>query len=76
MLKREALAKMGYGEEQKSMMLASQSLKQFDNRSNYSLVSSRGNLSLEPISKPKAIDYLQKAKEGKESVKDFINFSR
>ncbi len=26
--------------------------------------------------RPKAIDYLQKGKEGKESIEDFINFSR
>jgi len=27
-------------------------------------------------SRPKAVEYLNKGKEGKESVKDFINFSR
>ena len=36
-------------------------------------------MELEPIgggNKPKAIDYLIKGNEGKESVKDYINFSR
>mmetsp|Transcript_9388 Transcript_9388/g.14309 ORF Transcript_9388/g.14309 Transcript_9388/m.14309 type:complete len:195 (+) Transcript_9388:254-838(+) len=58
MLKREALAKMGYGEEQKSMMLASHSQNALEQRSHSSLTSSRGGLSLEPIQKPKAIEYL------------------
>ena len=34
-------------------------------------------MALEPVgAKPKAIDYLNKGNEGKESVKDYINFSR
>jgi len=34
-------------------------------------------MALEPLgTKPKAIDYLNKGNEGKESVKDYINFSR
>jgi len=35
------------------------------------------SMALEPLgTKPKAIDYLNKGNEGKESVKDYINFSR
>jgi hypothetical protein len=45
-----------------------------DQRSMSSGASSR--MTLEPLAKPKAIEYLKQNKEGKESVKDFINFSR
>lgn len=77
MLKREALAKLGY-EEQRALVPTqgskSQAVLPLDQRSVSSNASSR--MTLEPISKPKAIEYLKQNKEGKESVKDFINFSR
>lgn len=48
-----------------------------DNRSVASKASSRMNSTLAPLyQKPKAIDYLNKGRDQKESVKDFINFSR
>jgi hypothetical protein len=35
------------------------------------------SMGLDPLGgKPKAIEYLNKGNEGKESVKDYINFSR
>lgn len=74
MLKREALAKLGY-EEQKPAGSRSQAVLPVDQRS---VSSSSSRLTLEPLggTKPKAIEYLKQNKEGKESVKDFINFSR
>lgn len=79
MLKREQLAKLGY--EEKSVIPTSQSVallpKGDDDRSMVSY--SAKSMELEPIggaNKPKAIDYLIKGNEGKESVKDYINFSR
>jgi hypothetical protein len=77
MLKREQLAKIGY--EERSALPTSQSAAVLpfkdDNRSMTSYSSK--SMALEPLgSKPKAIDYLNKGNEGKESVKDYINFSR
>ena len=49
-----------------------------DNQSQLSISSSK--MTLEPIGgtfhKPKAIDYLKNNKESKESVREFIGFSR
>ena len=77
MLKREQLAKIGY--EERSALPTSQSAALLppkdDNRSMTSYSSK--SMALEPLgSKPKAIEYLNKGNEGKESVKDYINFSR
>lgn len=66
MLKHEALARLGY--EEKDLMLA-------DTRS----VSSKSSQSLVPYqdpNRPKAIDYLSKGREQKESVRDFITNAR
>lgn len=72
MLKREALARLGY-EEQKPAGARSQAVLPVDQRS---VSSNSSRLTLEPLAKPKAIEYLKQHKEGKESVKDFVNFSR
>lgn len=74
MLKREALTKLGY-EEHKPVGSRSQAVLPIDQRS---MSSTSSRLTLEPLggTKPKAIEYLKQNKEGKESVKDFINFSR
>jgi hypothetical protein len=73
MLKREALAKLGYEEQKTLPGSRSQAVLPVDQRS---VSSTSSRLTLEPISKPKAIEYLKQNKEGKESVKDFINLSR
>ena len=77
MLKREQLAKIGY--EERSVIPTSQSAALLPGRDdNKSMTSySSKSMALEPLgAKPKAIDYLNKGNEGKESVKDYINFSR
>ena len=78
MLKREQLAKIGY--EERSVIPTSQSAALLPGKDdNKSMTSySSKSMALEPLggTKPKAIDYLNKGNEGKESVKDYINFSR
>lgn len=85
MLKRETLAKLGYNNKQMvpsgNQNAGSQSMKALpglDNQSQLSLSSSK--MTLEPLGgnthKPKAIDYLKNNKESKESVREFIGFSR
>lgn len=72
MLKHEALQKLGY-EEQALVPIKQKggSMRQLDTVSqrsnNMSALDSYGG-------RPKAIEYLNKGKEGKESVRDFINF--
>lgn len=74
-VKRENLLQLGYGET--SAVKASKSLVaiEADQKSVFSSTS-RTN-ALEPLfQKPKAIDYLNKGREGKETCKAFIGFSR
>ena len=73
MLKREALSKYGYNQDVGSAVVP---VKNDDAKSQVSRASSRGS-QLEPLfQKPKALEYLNKGREQKESVKDFLNFSR
>ena len=73
-LKQEALSKIGY--EEQALVLANKKLQQhsFETKSQSSIVS--GNTALEPFGRQKAIEYLNNNNESKESVRDFINFSR
>ena len=79
MLKREVLNKMGYGSDNDKMALVPLRGGQLaDTRSQRSYASSMATLDSyeEEKKKRKAIDYLQKGQEGKESVKDYIDLSR
>ena len=78
MLKREQLAKIGYEERPGIPTSQSAALLPAGKDDNRSMTSySSKSMALEPLgTKPKAIDYLNKGNEGKESVKDYINFSR
>lgn len=81
MLKREVLTKMGYGSDNDKMALVplrGGQLANVDSKSQASYASSMATLDSieEEKKKRKAIDYLKKGQEGKESVKDYIDLSR
>lgn len=71
-LQKDYLEKIGYDQQPGALVKVAD-----DNRSVSSHASKSQRSALEPINnKPKAIEYLLKGNENKESVKDFINFSR
>ena len=73
MLKKENLASLGYVDNTRALVPSG---KGDDNKSTISKASSRMT-QLDPLMhKPKAIDYLKKGAEGKETVRDFISFGR
>ena len=86
-LKREVLNKMGYGSDNERQALVPLRTGGSKSQMQLATVETRSQLShsssvatLDSIDRErknrKAIDYLQKGKEGKESVKDFIDLSR
>ena len=73
MLKKENLASLGYVDNTRALVPSG---KNDDNKSTISKTSSRMT-QLDPLMhKPKAIEYLKKGAEGKETVRDFISFGR
>ena len=68
-MKKEAFEKLGYDQPNNQLVPINHDLVSTSSRSS--------RFTLDPLNqKPKAIEYLLKGAENKESVKDFINFSR
>lgn len=68
-MKKEVFEKLGYDQPNNQLVPVEQDLVSTSSRSS--------RFTLDPLQgKPKAIEYLLKGAENKESVKDFINFSR